>query len=38
MGAVVDVVFEDGYLPEIFNALEIERSDSTKLILEVAQH
>ena len=37
-GAVVDVVFEDGKLPEILNALEIQRSDDTKLVLEVAQH
>ncbi len=37
MGAVVDVVFEDGHLPEILNALEVDRGDS-KLILEVAQH
>jgi len=37
MGAVVDVVFEDGHLPEILNALEVDRGDST-LVLEVAQH
>ncbi len=37
MGAVVDVVFEDGHLPEIDNALEVDRGDS-KLVLEVAQH
>ena len=38
MGAVVDVVFEDGQLPEIMNALEIDRSDEGTLILETAQH
>ncbi len=38
MGAVVDVVFEDSQLPEIYNALELERDDSSKLVLEVAQH
>ena len=38
MGAVVDVVFEDGQLPQIMNALEINREDSAKLVLEVAQH
>lgn len=38
MGAVVDVVFEDGHLPEIMNALEIERNGAGKLVLEVAQH
>ncbi|NQU66407.1 MAG: F0F1 ATP synthase subunit beta [Candidatus Marinimicrobia bacterium] len=38
MGAVVDVVFEDGNLPDILNALELERSDGSKLVLEVAQH
>ena len=38
MGAVVDVVFEDGNLPEILNALELDREDGNKLVLEVAQH
>lgn len=38
MGAVVDVTFEDGQLPEIYNALEIEREGTGKLVLEVAQH
>jgi len=37
MGAVVDVMFEDGQLPEILNALNIEREAGT-LVLEVAQH
>jgi len=38
MGAVVDVSFEDGQLPNIMNALEIERENNDKLVLEVAQH
>ena len=38
MGAVVDVVFEDGHLPEIMNALTIEREGDAPLVLEVAQH
>jgi F-type H+-transporting ATPase subunit beta len=38
MGAVVDVAFEDGQLPQIMNALEIERDGDSKLVLEVAQH
>ena len=38
MGAVVDVTFEDGRLPEIMNALEINRNGEGKLVLEVAQH
>ena len=38
MGAVVDVVFEDGYLPEIYNALNVDRGDEGTLVLEVAQH
>ena len=38
MGAVVDVTFEDGNLPEIMNALNVERGDEGDLILEVAQH
>ena len=37
-GVVVDVVFEDGDLPEIMNALELTRGDGTNLVLEVAQH
>ncbi|MCH8068953.1 MAG: F0F1 ATP synthase subunit beta [Candidatus Marinimicrobia bacterium] len=38
MGAVVDVIFEDGSLPEIYNALEITRNDDSMLVLEVALH
>ena len=38
MGAVVDVVFEDGYLPKINNALTVDRGDEGLLVLEVAQH
>jgi len=38
MGAVVDVEFSEGNLPKIMNALELTRADSSKLILEVAQH
>jgi F-type H+-transporting ATPase subunit beta len=37
MGAVVDVEFKDGNLPEILNALEVKEWD-TRLVLEVAQH
>tara|TARA_Y100000590_G_C15708813_1_gene1009576 strand:- start:317 stop:1708 length:1392 start_codon:yes stop_codon:yes gene_type:complete len=38
MGAVVDVSFEDGQLPQIMNALEINNKNNSKLVLEVAQH
>jgi F-type H+-transporting ATPase subunit beta len=39
IGPVVDVSFEnDGELPEILDALTVERSNGTKLILEVQQH
>lgn len=38
IGAVVDVLFEQGELPEIYNALEINLPDGKKLILEVALH
>ena len=38
MGAVVDVVFEQGHLPDIYNALTVERGDDNALVLEVAQH
>src|SRR3954447_25226460 len=38
IGAVVDVQFEEGKLPEIYNALEITRDNGDKLVLEVQQH
>ena len=38
IGPVLDVVFEPGQLPPIYNALEIKRKDGSKLICEVAQH
>ncbi|MBQ9406362.1 MAG: F0F1 ATP synthase subunit beta [Desulfovibrio sp.] len=41
IGAVVDVAFTDGNLPDIFTALEIKNpnnSDAPELICEVAQH
>ena len=37
MGPVVDVRFDDGRLPAIFNALTIKKGDKT-LTVEVAQH
>ncbi len=37
IGAVVDVYFPNGSLPEIYNALELERPNG-KLVLEVQQH
>ncbi len=37
MGAVVDVQFDDGHLPEILNALET-KNQGNRLVLEVAQH
>ena len=38
MGAVVDVVFEQGHLPDIYNALTVDRGEEGQLVLEVAQH
>ncbi|MFQ5822712.1 MAG: F0F1 ATP synthase subunit beta [bacterium] len=38
IGAVVDVQFEDGDLPELLTALEIDRGDNNRLVLEVQQH
>ncbi|NOZ63044.1 MAG: F0F1 ATP synthase subunit beta [Calditrichaeota bacterium] len=38
IGAVVDVRFDNGELPAILNALELERQDGSRLILEVQQH
>jgi F-type H+-transporting ATPase subunit beta len=37
VGVVVDVDFDQGHLPEIYNALEAS-IDGRKLVLEVAQH
>src|SRR6478672_877399 len=41
-GVVLDVAFEDGHLPKIYNALEIEvpraNDGTTKLVAEVQQH
>jgi len=38
IGPVVDVRFEPGHLPPIYQALEIKRQDGSPLICEVAQH
>ena len=38
IGAVVDVRFDDGELPQILNALEIKREDGSRLVLEAQQH
>ena len=38
IGAVVDVKFAAGKLPNLLNALEVELPDSKKLVLEVLQH
>lgn len=38
IGAVVDVQFEDGDLPELLTALEVERDHGKSLVLEVQQH
>lgn len=37
IGPVIDVKFEKGKLPDIYNALEIQREEGT-LVLEVQQH
>ncbi|MGE6786180.1 F0F1 ATP synthase subunit beta, partial [Ensifer adhaerens] len=37
IGAVVDVAFEEGQLPQILNALETD-NNGNRLVLEVAQH
>jgi F-type H+/Na+-transporting ATPase subunit beta len=38
IGPVVDVTFEPGHLPPIYNALEIAREGDGPLVVEVAQH
>ncbi|NOZ00172.1 MAG: F0F1 ATP synthase subunit beta [Chloroflexi bacterium] len=37
-GSVVDVAFPEGELPELFEAIEIERENEKPLILEVQKH
>ncbi len=38
IGAVLDIKFSEGNLPEINDAIRIERKDGTQLVVEVAQH
>ncbi len=38
IGAVLDVKFAQGQLPEINDALEVTRTNGEKLVVEVAQH
>jgi F-type H+-transporting ATPase subunit beta len=38
LGAVVDVVFPDGQLPDIFDAIRVPREGDLDLILEVQMH
>ncbi|HZQ97724.1 MAG TPA: F0F1 ATP synthase subunit beta [Chloroflexota bacterium] len=38
IGAVVDVEFPPEHLPDLLNAIEVERPDGSKLIIEVEQH
>ncbi|PIE81076.1 MAG: F0F1 ATP synthase subunit beta [Candidatus Delongbacteria bacterium] len=38
IGAVVDVIFEDSDIPNIYDALHVKRENEENLVLEVAQH
>ena len=38
VGARVDIDFSEGALPDILNAVKVERYDGTELVLEVQQH
>ena len=38
IGAVLDVKFSEGNLPEINDAIEVTRNDGEKLVIEVSQH
>ena len=38
VGAVLDIRFPDGNLPEINTAIDIKRPDGSRLVVEVAQH
>src|SRR5688572_29151852 len=38
IGPVLDVQFEEGHLPDIYQALSVKRDDGTLVIAEVQQH
>ena len=38
IGPVVDVMFENNALPEIYSALELKRDNGDVVVLEVQQH
>ena len=38
LGGVVDVEFPDGQVPELFEAIHVERSGKEPLVLEVQKH
>ena len=38
LGPVVDIIFEDGQLPNIYNALKVDSINGTQIIVEVQQH
>src|SRR5437879_13483755 len=38
IGPVLDVQFEEGHLPKIYDALVVKREDGTDVIAEVQQH
>jgi len=38
IGPVVDIQFDEDQLPEIFNAIKIEKQDGSTLVLEAQQH
>ena len=38
IGAVLDVKYAEGQLPQINEAIEVSRKDGSKLVVEVAQH
>ena len=38
IGAVLDVKYAEGQLPQINEAIEITRKDGSRLVVEVAQH
>ena len=38
IGAVVDVEFPEGHLPEIYNAIRVEKADGSRVVMEAMQH
>ena len=38
IGTIVDVKFDEGKIPLMYSALEVKKSETEKVVLEVARH